>query len=88
MTSEASFSFLLKAAAAGMLLALLKFMFSSADSTEEKDYFQIVREKMLVLLLFKSLTVVSVSSLCCLGLLLPLGGCGITVCWEKDYSKP
>lgn len=64
MTSEASFSFLLKAAAAGMLLALLKFVFSSIDSTEEKDYFQIVREKMLVLLLFMSLTVVSVSSLC------------------------
>lgn len=44
VTSEASFSFLLKAAAAGMLLALLKFVFSSIDSTEEKDYFQIVRE--------------------------------------------
>lgn len=47
-----------------MLLALLKFMFSSVGSTEEKDYFQIVREKMLVLLLFMSLTVISVSSLC------------------------
>lgn len=65
-------------------------MFSSVDSTEEKDVFPNSKgENVSATVVYESHKQWLVEVVYVLPwFVIATGGCGITVCWEKDYSKP